>query len=157
MTGSRPRIKSEDMLFRKQHAAVPPRAERPRQAHVWTSVHQLLWIETLLKLTAGAALVLAPLTAIKVLGLPPSANAFWPRLLGGVLIGLAAATFLEGATERGRGLGMAGLILINTAGGTVLAFSAAFGGSAPTRRGRLAQWSIVVLLFVLSLFEIAYL
>jgi len=120
-------------------------------------VQQLLWIETLLKLAAGAALVIAPLTSIKLLGLPASANAFWPRLLGGVLLGLAAATFLEGASERGRGIGMAGLILINTAGAAVLAFSAAFGGSAPTLRGRLVQWSIVVVLFVLSLFEIAYL
>ncbi len=119
-------------------------------------MHQLLSFETLLKLAAGALLVLAPLTSIKMLGLPPSGSTFWPRLLGAVLLGLSAATFIEGRWEGAHGLGMAGLIVINIAGAAVIALSAAFGGSAPTRRGRLAQWSIVVLLFVLALFEIAH-
>ncbi len=119
-------------------------------------MHQLLWLETLLKLTAGAALVLAPLTTIKLLGLPPSASGFWPRVLGAVLIGIGAATFVEGAWDGSRGLGMAGLIVINIASAAIIAFAAALGGGAATRRGTLALWSLVVLLFVLVLFEIAH-
>lgn len=119
-------------------------------------MQQLLWLETLLKLASGALLVLAPLTIIKLLGLPPAASAFWPRLLGAALLGIGAATYIEGAWDGSRGLGMAGLIVINLAGAAALAVSALFGGGAQTRRGALAQWSLVVALVVLVLFEIAH-
>lgn len=119
-------------------------------------MHQLLWIETLLKLAGGALLVLAPLTTLKVLGLPPSATGFWPRVLGTVLIGIGAATFIEGAWEGSRGLGLAGLIVINIASAAVIAVIALFGGGASTRRGTLALWSLVVVLLVLVLLEIAH-
>lgn len=118
-------------------------------------MHQLLWLETLLKLAGGGLLLIAPLTTIKVLGLPQAANAFWPRVLGAVLLGISAATFIEGAWEGSRGLGLAGLIVINLIGAAVIAVVALFGG-AGTRRGSLALWSIVVLLIVLVLFEIAH-
>ena len=119
-------------------------------------MHQLLWFETLLKLAGGAALLLAPLSVIKILGLPPSATGFWPRLLGVVLIGIAGAAFIEGAWAGSRGLGLAGLILINLASAAVLAMAALFGGGAQTRRGAFTLWALVVLLFVLALFEIAH-
>ena len=119
-------------------------------------MHQLLWLETLLKLAAGALLVLTPLTTIKALGLPPAASGFWPRLLGTLLIGLAAATFIEGASEGSRGLGLAGLVVINLLGAGVLAVTALFGGGAPTRRGLFALWALVALLLVLVLLEIAH-
>jgi hypothetical protein len=119
-------------------------------------VQQLLWLETLLKLAGGAALVLAPLTTIKVLGLPASASGFWPRLLGAALLGIAAATFIEGAWDGSRGLGLGGLIVINLLGAGTIALSALLGGAARTRRGTATLWSLVVLLLVLVLFEIAH-
>jgi hypothetical protein len=119
-------------------------------------VHQLLWIETLLKLAGGAVLVLAPLTAIKLLGLPPTATGFWPRVLGGVLIGISAATYIEGAWDGARGLGVAGLVVINISSAAILALTALFGGGAPTRRGSSTLWTLAVLLLVLALFEIAH-
>jgi hypothetical protein len=119
-------------------------------------VHQLLWLETLLKLAGGAALVLAPITTIKLLGLPPTANGFWPRLLGAVLIGLSAATFIEGAWEGSRGLGLAGLIVINILAAALIALTGLFGGGAATRRGTFTLSCLVVLLFVLALVEIAH-
>jgi hypothetical protein len=119
-------------------------------------VHQLLWIETLLKLAGGLALLVAPLLTIKMLGLPPSASGFWPRVLGGVLIGISAATFIEGAWDGSRGLGLAGLIVINIVSAAVIAASVLLRGSAGPRRGSLALWSLVVLLLVLVLFEIAH-
>jgi hypothetical protein len=118
-------------------------------------VQQLLWIETLLKLAGGLLLLLAPLTTIKALGLPPAASEFWPRLLGVVLIGLAAATFIEGAWDGSRGLGLAGLIVINILSAAVVAVVALFGGVS-TRRGALVLWSLTVLLIVLALVEIAH-
>jgi hypothetical protein len=119
-------------------------------------VQQLLWFETVLKLTGGIVLVLAPLTAIKILGLPSSANGFWPRLLGAVLIGLSAATFIEGAWEGSRGLGLAGLIVINILGAAIIAIVGLFGGGAGTRRGMFTLSALAVLLFVLALVEIAH-
>lgn len=119
-------------------------------------MHQLLWLETLLKLAGGAALLLAPLTTIRIFGLPASASGFWPRLLGVVLVGIGGATFIEGAWEGSRGLGLAGLIVINLVAAAVVALIAVFGGGAQTRRGSLALWSLVVLLIVLVLFEIAH-
>ncbi|MCC7252163.1 ABC transporter permease [Hyphomicrobium sp.] len=119
-------------------------------------MQQLLWLETLLKLAGGAALVLAPLATIKILGLPASASGFWPRLLGAVLIGIAGATFIEGAWEGSRGLGIAGLIMINLLSAAVVALVALFGVGAQTRRGAAALWVLVVLLLVLVLVEIAH-
>ena len=121
-----------------------------------TPVHQLLWLETLLKLAAGAALVLVPLTTIRVLGLPASATGFWPRLLGVLLIGVAAAAYIEGAWAGSRGLGLAGLVIINILGAAMLALLAMFGGGAQTRRGAVSLWTLVVLLLLLALLEIAH-
>jgi hypothetical protein len=119
-------------------------------------VHQLLWLEIILKLAAGAALVLFPLATIKVLGLAPSPTGFWPRVVGALLIGIAAALFIEGAWAGSRGLGLAGLVIINLLAAAVVALAALFGGGAPTRRGTFVLWALVVLLFVLALFEIAH-
>lgn len=119
-------------------------------------MHQLLWIETLLKVAGGVLLALAPLTTIKLLGLPTPATAFWPRILGGVLIGIGAAAYIEGAWDGARGLDVAGLIVINVSSAAILAITLIFGGGAQTRRGTAVLWSLIVLLVVLVLFEIAH-
>jgi hypothetical protein len=119
-------------------------------------VQQLLWLETLLKLACGASLLLAPITVIKILGLPSSPAGFWPRLVGALLIGIGAAAFLEGASPGSRGLGLAGLVILNLTGAAVIALGALFGGGSPTRRGAFLLWGLVVLLFALALVEIAY-
>lgn len=117
---------------------------------------QLLWIETVLKLSGGLVLSLAPLVVIKALGLPPAGSSFWPRMLGALLIGLAGATFIEGAWPPVRALGLAGCIVINLAGAAMISVLATLGGGAATRRGAAVLWALVVVLVVLSLFEIAH-
>jgi len=119
-------------------------------------VHQLLWLETLLKLTGGTLLLLAPLTVIRLFGLPPAASGFWPRLLGVLLIGIGAAAYIEGAWTGSRGLGLAGLVIINVLSAGGVALVPLFGGGAGTRRGSAALWGLVLLLLVLALFEIAH-
>jgi hypothetical protein len=119
-------------------------------------LQQLLWIETLLKLAGGLALCLAPLTVIKLLGLPPASSGFWPRLLGAVLLGLSASTFVEGAWPSSQGLGLAGCILVNLAGAAMIAALALLGAAAATRRGAATLWGLVVLLVLLSLVEIGH-
>jgi hypothetical protein len=118
-------------------------------------LQQLLWLETLLKLAAGSALLVVPLTTISILGLPPAAS-FWPRLVGVALIGIAGALYIEGAWDGSRGLGLAGLIVINVLSAAALATAAFFGAGSLPRRGALALWMAAVLLFVLALFEIAH-
>jgi hypothetical protein len=118
-------------------------------------LQQLLWIETLLKLAAGIALVLVPMSAIKVLGLPPAGSAFWPRLLGAVLLGLAGALYLEGSTPGASGLGLGGCLIVNFAAVTMLTVLMVFNGGPQSSRGRVAVWGLVVLLAWLSVLEIA--
>ncbi len=119
-------------------------------------MQQLLWIETLLKLGAGLVLALVPAPAARMLGLARAETAFWPRLLGSVLLGLAAATFLEGRVPGARGLGLAGCLLVNLSVAGMLAALLVLGRATPTRRGRAVLWALVALLVLLSLFEIAH-
>lgn len=125
-------------------------------------MQQLLWIETLLKLSGGLVLALAPLTAIRLLGLPSTDSGFWPRLLGAVLIGLAAATFLEGKFGgTPRGLGIAGCFLINVAAIGMLVTQLVLARPQPgrppqTRRGQAILWLLVCLLSLLVVIEIAH-
>lgn len=118
-------------------------------------MQQLLWIETLLKFAAGVVLVVMPGSTIKLLGLPRTDNGFWPRLLGAVLIGLAGALFLEGSSPGSGGLGLSGCLIINFCAVSIMVALLALDAGPPARRGRAAMWSIVVLLIVLSILEIA--
>lgn len=116
-------------------------------------MQQLLWLETLLKAAGGAVLLLAPLVACRILGLPKPQTGLWPRLLGAVLIGVAAASYAEGAGWHG--LGLAGSVLINLIAAGVLFALLVIGSPAPTSRGRLALAILAGLLTLLALVEIA--
>ncbi|MBI1650691.1 ABC transporter permease [Hyphomicrobium sulfonivorans] len=117
-------------------------------------MQQLLWIETLLKFIPGLLLVIAPLTTLRVLGLPRPDAGFWPRLCGALLLGLAGATFIEG-TSKGHGLGLAGVIVVNLTGAAVLASLLILEAGPKSRRGTIAVWLTVCALVLLSITEIA--
>ena len=119
-------------------------------------MQQLLWIETVLKLAAGALLLAAPGTVSRALGLPRDPSGFWPRILGAVLLGLATATVLEGWIGRAHGLGLAGTLAINLASAGGIASLLILGKAAPTRRGRLLLWLVVAVLVLLALLELPY-
>jgi len=118
-------------------------------------VQQLLWIETLLKLSAGLALVVAPLSLIKLFGLPRADTGFWPRLLGAVLIGLAGSLFLEGRVAGAHGIGLAGCVIVNFCAVSIMAAMLVLDAGPPSARGRVAMGTLVVLLVLLSVLEIA--
>lgn len=120
-------------------------------------VQQLLWIETLLKFSGGLVLALTPLTAIRLLGLPGTDSGFWPRLLGAVLIGLAAAIYIEGRFSGSpRGLGLAGCFLVNVASVTMLISHMVLSKGVQTRRGQSILWLLIAALLLLIVFEIAH-
>lgn len=119
-------------------------------------MQQLLLIETLLKLAAGAAVLLAQLETASVLGLPRPQTGFWPRLLGAVLAGLAAALFMETRLPGSRGLALAGAVAVNLIVAFTLMAEVLAGGGAATRRGKLALWIAIAGLVLLALVEIAY-
>jgi hypothetical protein len=116
---------------------------------------QLLWIETVVRLFSGLVLLVLPVAAARVLGLPLPQATLWPRVLGGLLIGMAGATMLEGSVAGSQGLGLGGLVIINLATAATLAALLVLERASQTRRGRLFLWAIVVWLVALSLLEIA--
>ena len=116
----------------------------------------LLWLEILLKLVSGTVLLLFPRTLARLLGLPPVAETFWPRLLGGVLLGLAAATFLEGRLAATNGLGLAGHVALNLAAALTLLSLLVVGRAGPARRGRILVGLAAAALTALALVELAW-
>lgn len=115
---------------------------------------QLLWIETVLRLIAGVILLVLPIVAARVLGLPLPQATLWPRLIGGLMIGMAGAVFLEGITSRGLGLG--GLVIINLATAATLAALLVLERASQTKRGRIFLWGLVVSLVGFSLLELPF-
>jgi len=116
---------------------------------------QLLWLETLVRLSAGLVLLIMPLTAARVLGLPLPQAVLWPRLLGALLVGMAAATLLEGSVADARGLGLGGLVLINLITAAVIITLLVLERGSQTKRGKLFLWTLAIMLFGLGLIEIA--
>jgi hypothetical protein len=86
--------------------------------------------------------------------LPRPDTGYWPRLCGALLIGIAGALFIEG-TSRGHGLGLAGCIIINLCGATVLATLLVLERGPASARGRTVVWALVCALIILSVVEIA--
>lgn len=120
-------------------------------------MQQILWFEILLKAAVGTALVIAPSAMITMLGLSRAESVFWPRLLGGVSLGIAAAVWIGVAYPAAHGaIGPAGLIPINLLTASVLFGPLTLNAAAPTRRGKLLIAASGVLLLALAFLEIAH-
>jgi hypothetical protein len=72
-----------------------------------------------------------------LLGIPSSNAAFYPNILGGVLIGITIALLLEAFRKPGGlvGLGLGGAVATNLCGGLVLAEWLTFGDLTLPIRG----------------------
>ena len=116
---------------------------------------QLLWIEALIKFSAGCILLILPITMLKVFGLPGRDTALWPRLLGGMLAGMGLAQLAEGGIAGSGGLGLAGTAIVNITCAATLSVLLITNQASATRRGRTALWLVVGLLTILSGIEIA--
>jgi len=116
----------------------------------------LLLLEMALKAIGGALLLLFPRSLARVFGLPAVGETFWPRLLGALLIGLAAATFLEAQLATKNGLGLAGYVAINLAITLALTGLLIMGRAGTSRRGRALVTLAAIGFAVLALLELAW-
>jgi hypothetical protein len=120
---------------------------------------QLLWFETLLKGSIGLLLVFLPITTARMAGFPHGNTAFWPRLFGSALLGIAGAFAVEGYIAGGaieaKGLGLGGAVIINLTAILSL-FGTLIFSAVATRRGKVVIWLMILLLLFLTLFEIGH-
>lgn len=112
----------------------------------------LLLADGIVNTVLGLLLLAFPADLVRLLGVPPTEVAFYPSLLGAVLVGIGIALFLE-LRRRGTGLGLVGAITINICGGAALALWLLVGDLAIPLRGFVFLWSLVVLLVGISLLE----
>jgi hypothetical protein len=120
-------------------------------------VQQILWAEIIVKGILGAVLLIGPQAASVVFGMQRPATGFWPRLLGGVVLGIAAGVWIGLKFPNAQGsIGPAGLIPINLLAAAALIAPLILGTAAPSRRGKLVIAASAFLLLALAFLEIAH-
>ena len=121
---------------------------------------KLLTFELLFHANLALMLLTTPNLVIKIIGWPPSASTFWPRMLGGILAGIALATLttLMGWSKDGTsaGIGLAAEVVINLTMAFVLFSMLFLGPDSPTLRGKIFSAVLAGFLLLLALVEIAY-
>ncbi len=120
-------------------------------------MQQILWFEIIFKGAIGATLLILPLTALSVAGLQRPETGFWPRLVGALLLGIAAGVFLTlRFPEANGGIGPAGLVAVNLSLAAGLLSPLVWGTAAPFRRGRFAVLVLGLASLALAFLEIAH-
>jgi hypothetical protein len=113
-------------------------------------------VDALVNFALGILLIAFPRDLVRALGIPDADCGFYPGILGGVLVGIGVALWLEARRRDAetRGLGLAGAVVINLCGGAVLAGWLLFGGLDLPVRGRVLLWALVAVLIGLSTAEL---
>jgi hypothetical protein len=117
-------------------------------------VATLLMLDAAINLVLGALLLVFPAPFVGALGVPPSESAFYPSLLGAVLLGIGIALLLQ-RYRAADGLGLMGALSINLSGGFVLAGWLLLGHLGLPWRGRVLLWALVLILAGISTIELA--
>jgi hypothetical protein len=114
----------------------------------------VLAVDAALNIVLGVLLVTFPRSIVDAVGVPTSESAFYPSVLGGVLMGIGIALVIQIARcQRPDGLGLWGAGAINLCGGLVLAAWLLWGHLELALRGRIFLWSLVAVLVGVSLVE----
>jgi hypothetical protein len=116
----------------------------------------LLTVDSVINLILGALLVVFPRRVVAVLGLPWAESAFYPSILGAVLLGIGLALVLEqgGARHATAGLGLLGAVVINLCAAVVLAAWLLWGNLGLPPRGAVLLWVLVAVLVGLGVLEL---
>ena len=116
---------------------------------------KVLLIDAVINLFLGILLFLFSDTVVNMLGVPASENAFYPNILGAVLIGIAIALVLEYYRKPDGlvGLGLGGAISINLCGGIVLFIWLLSRKLNLPLKGTIFLWSLAFIIVIISMTE----
>ena len=115
-----------------------------------------LIIDGIVNLILGLLLLLFPLGAAEILGVPQAASNFYPTILGGVIFGIGIALLLEVYGHPGgiRGLGLGGAIVINICGAGILTLWLIFKPLNLPVRGLIILWVVAVVVLGIGILEV---
>lgn len=116
----------------------------------------ILLVDGIINIVLGILLITYLTRIVEFLGVPQVAETFYVRILGGVLLGIGIALFIETYRKQDGliGLGLGGAIAINVSGGVVLTFLLLLGNLSIPIRGRVFLWCLVCLLVSISILEL---
>lgn len=116
----------------------------------------ILLIDSVINFLIGVLLLFYPSSAIELLGIPLVGNAFYPSILGAILVGIGIALFLEWRRTSSNfiGLGIGGAVVINICAALALLVWLVLGDLAIPLRGRLILWGLVLLIIGVVIPEI---
>ena len=117
---------------------------------------QILWLDVLLKLSLGSALVLLPETSLRLAGLPSAGAKLTARLLGAAMTGIALAILVNAALHRTSGLGPGGAFAVNLIGALVLGLVLVSGKTELPFRGRALLWLLLAAMAILAALDLPY-
>jgi len=115
----------------------------------------LIFLDGVINLLIGIALLLVPWGMGNWLGLPVSNTNFYPIILGAVIFGIGLALMLEwkGSREKYRGLGLEGAITINFVGGGALLLWLLITPLQIPIRGVIILWVVALVVLLVGLIE----
>ena len=116
----------------------------------------VLWIDVAARLGLGALILFVPRLTIATLGLPKSADTFWPRLIGVLLLALAAGGAIDARWPGKGGPVLGGLVALNIATAFALVTSLAVGRLDIPKRGRLGLWLAAAACGLLGFVQMAW-
>ncbi len=115
-----------------------------------------LTVDGAIDLALGILLLLFPRGVLTILAMPLAASAFYPSILGAVLVGIGLALLLQrfGEDSGVAGLGMEGAIVINVCGAGALVLWLIGGTLDIPRRGYAFLWVIALTVLGVAVVEI---
>jgi hypothetical protein len=114
----------------------------------------ILAVDAAINVVLGGLLIAFPRPVVDALGVPAGQSAFYSSILGGVLVGIGIALFIQVARRRPDGLGLSGTVAINLCGGIVLVGWLVWGDLDIPVRGRVFLWCLVAVLVGVSIVEL---
>ena len=116
----------------------------------------ILLVDSVINFLVGVLLLIFPTGVIEFLGIPIARNAFYPGILGAILIGIGIALFYEWSRKKPDiiGLGIGGAIIINACVGLALLAWLLFGRLDIPIRGHIILWCLVLIIVVIITVEI---
>jgi hypothetical protein len=116
----------------------------------------LLSIDGVINVVLGILLLLFPFGIAELLGVPESNTNFYPTILGGVILGIGIALFVEryGFKYQIRGLGLGGAIAINICGAMVLLIWLLINPFDLPLRGYIILWVIAIGVLLVGVAEL---